>query len=122
MKIQILYILDCPWCVKTKKLVKESLKELGVRAEVDEILIESDEKAKKYGFLGSPTVRINGKDIQEGVSKARCSCCEELSEFEETTEFVKRESMCGCRIYFYKGKKYPHPPKDMIKEAVRNMV
>jgi len=35
MKVQLLYILNCPWCVKTKKLVKESLEELGVKAEVE---------------------------------------------------------------------------------------
>lgn len=45
------------------KLIKESLDELGVKAEVEEILIDSDEKARKYNFVGSPTVRINGKDI-----------------------------------------------------------
>lgn len=118
IKIQLLYILDCPWCVKTKKLIKKSLKEIGIKAEVEEILIDTDEKAKKHKFVGSPTIRINGKDIQEEVSKARCSCCEELSEFEETTEFVKQECGCGCRTYFYKGKQHPYPPKKMIKETI----
>lgn len=120
MKLQILYILDCPWCVKTKKLVRESMRELGVKAGIEEILIDSDEKAKEYNFTGSPTVRINGKDIQEEVSKAQCLCCEELAEsLEKVTEFVKQECRCGCRIYFYKGKQYPYPPKDMIKNAVK---
>jgi hypothetical protein len=55
--------------------------------------------------MGSPTVRINGKDIREEVSKGQCLPCEELAEYaEETTEFVKQECMCGCRIYLYKGK------------------
>ncbi len=79
--VQLLYILDCPWCVKTKKLIRESLEELGVKAEVEEILIDTDEKAKKYKFIGSPTVKVNGKDIQEDISKAQCLPCEELSEY-----------------------------------------
>ncbi len=120
IKIQLLYILDCPWCVQTKKLVKESLEELGVKAEVEDILIDTDEKAKRYNFVGSPTVRINGKDIQEEVSKGQCLPCEELAErTKETAEFVKQECVCGCRIYFYKGKQYPYPPKEMIKKAIK---
>ncbi len=120
MKIQLLYILDCPWCVKTKRLIKESLEELRVKAEVEEILIDTDEKAKKYNFVGSPTVRINGEDIQEDVSKGQCLPCEELAEStEETTEFVRQECMCGCRIYFYKNKQYPYPPKQLIKKALK---
>ncbi|MCP8317594.1 MAG: DUF2703 domain-containing protein [archaeon] len=120
MKVQLLYILDCPWCVKTKELIKESLEELGVKADIEEILVDSDKKARKYKFVGSPTVRINGKDIQEEVSKGRCLPCEEIAEYEEeATEFIKQECMCGCRIYFYAGKQYPYPPKEMIKEAIK---
>ncbi|NIO21570.1 MAG: DUF2703 domain-containing protein [Candidatus Aenigmarchaeota archaeon] len=120
MKIQLLYILDCPWCVKTKKLIKQSLKELNLKAKVEEILIDTDEKAKKYNFLGSPTIRINGKDVQEEISKGQCICCEELSERTKgTSEFVKQECKSGCRIYFYRGRQYPYPPKKMIRDAIK---
>ncbi|MFH1256411.1 MAG: DUF2703 domain-containing protein [Candidatus Diapherotrites archaeon] len=120
MKIQLLYILDCPWCVKTKELLKGSLKELGTKADVEEILIDSDEKAKKYKFVGSPTIKIDGKDIQETISKGRCLPCEEIAEQDKgATEFIKQECKCGCRTYSYKGKQYPYPPKAMIKEAVK---
>lgn len=123
MKIQILYTLECPWCVKTKKLVRESLSEIGVNAEIEEILIDTDEKAKKYHFVGSPTVRIDGKDVQNEIIKDRCLPCEELAELvKTTTEFVKQECRCGCRIYFYRGKQYPYPPKGMIKAAIKRMI
>jgi hypothetical protein len=47
--------------------------------------------------------------------------CKELAEnVQETTEFVKQECKCGCRIYFYKGKQYPYPPKEMIRDAIKN--
>lgn len=119
MKIELLYILDCPWCVKTKELVRKSLKELKAKADIEEILIDSDEKARKYAFVGSPTIRIDGKDVQEEISKGRCLPCEELARYtKRATKFVKQECGCGCRIYFYKGKKYPYPPKEMIKEAI----
>ncbi len=120
MKIELLYILDCQWCLKTKELIRESLRELRVKADIEEILIDSDEKVKKHNFVGSPTVRINGKDIQEEVKKEQCLSCEELAKStKETTEFVKHECRCGCRIYFYKGKQYPYPPKEMMKEVIK---
>jgi len=122
MKIEILYILDCPWCVKTKRLIRESLRELEVKADVKEILIDSEEKSRKYKFVGSPTVRINGKDIQEKLNKGRCLPCEELTEStKETTEFVKKECKCGCRVYIYKDKQYPYPPKEMLKEVIKKL-
>ncbi|MCW1296747.1 MAG: DUF2703 domain-containing protein [Candidatus Parvarchaeota archaeon] len=120
MKIELLYILDCPFCLKTKELIRECLKELSVKADIKEILVDSDKKAEKYNFTGSPTIRINGKDIQEEVSKGRCLPCEELSKHSKgTTKFVRQECSFGCRIYFYKGKQYPYPPKEMIKEAIK---
>jgi glutaredoxin len=120
MKIQLLYIFDCPWCVKTKRLIGESLRELKVKAKTEEILIDTEKKANRYKFVGSPTVRINGKDIQKKVTKAPCLPCEELADLNvSTTEFVKQECKCGCRIYFYRGKLYPYPPKGMIKEAIK---
>lgn len=123
MKIELLYILDCPWCVKTKDLIRKSLEELAIKADIKEILIDSDEKARKYNFAGSPTIRINGKDIQEGISKGRCLPCEELAEQTKgITEFVKQECGCGCRLYSYKGKQYPYPPKEMIKEAIKKQI
>lgn len=119
MKIQLLYILDCPWCLKTKKLIKESLKDLKVKANIEEILIDSDKKARVYNFEGSPTVRINGKDIQEKINKGQCLPCEDLVEnSEKMTKFIKQECKCGCRVYFYKDKQYPYPPKEMIKETI----
>ncbi len=119
LKIEYLYILDCPWCLITKKLLKESLKELKIKSEIKDILIDTAAKAKKYKFVGSPTIRINGEDIQETIDKARCLPCEELSKNKQMTEFVKQECSCGCRIYYYKGKQYPYPPKRMIKDALR---
>lgn len=106
--------------MKTKKLVKESLKELSVKAKVEEVLIDTDGSARQHKFLGSPTIRINGEDIQKESSKGRCMPCEDLvDQTKGATEFVKQECKCGCRTYFYKDKLYPYPPKEMIKDAIK---
>ena len=120
MRVQLQYTIDCPWYVNTKKLIQKSLQELGVKAKVEEILINTDAKARKYKFVGSPTIKINGKDIEEKCSKGQCLPCEEPAELNKgSTEFVKRECSFVCRVYSYKGKLYPYPPKEMIKEAIK---
>lgn len=112
--------MNCPWCLKTKGLLKEAIKELKLKAKVKEILIDTKTKAKKYKFVGSPTIKIENKDIQEGIEKARCLPCEKLAKLtKKTTSFVKEECCgLGCRVYTYKGKHYPYPPKKLIKEAL----
>jgi len=118
MRIEILYTMECPWCVKTREIVRESLKGLGVKAVVKEILIDSDAKARKHGFPGSPTVRVDGKDVQENPAKGKCLPCEDLAMKGRASEFARKDCRCGCRIYLYRGKQYPYPPKGMIKESI----
>ncbi len=123
MKIELLYILDCPWCVKTKELIRESLRELKAEARVEEILIDTAKRARQYRFLGSPTIRINGKDIEQEIIKGQCLPCEELAEHTKAaTTFIKQECTCGCRLYFYRGRQYPYPPKGLIKAAIRKLI
>ncbi|MEM5812346.1 MAG: DUF2703 domain-containing protein [Candidatus Aenigmatarchaeota archaeon] len=119
MEVQILYLMDCPWCVKTKEIVRQTLKELGIKATVEEILIDTKQKATKYHFRGSPTVRINEKDVQDEVAKGKCVACEKLSSEQKAKKFVRKECFMGCRVYLYKGRRYPYPPKGMLKEAIR---
>lgn len=123
MKIEFLYILNCPWCAKTRELIGQTLKELRVKVDFKEILIDSDEKARKYNFVGSPTIIINGRDIQENVIKDECLPCEKLASYsKKITKFVKQECKCGCRIFFYKNKKYHYPPKGLIKETIEKIL
>lgn len=118
MKILFLHTLNCTWCVKTRNLLKESLKELKIKEDFEEIVVDSEEKARKYGFVGSPTIRINGKDIQDKVSKYACAPCEVLCESGKGTSYIKRECESGCRTFLYKSKQYPYPPKGLIKESI----
>lgn len=115
--------MNCPWCVKTKELIRDALKELKLKAKVREILIDTKAKAQKYDFLGSPTVRVDGQDVQEKIEKSRCLPCEKLVKLtKKKTSFVKDECcISGCRTYNYKGKYYPYPPKRMIKEVIKKV-
>ena len=66
MKVEILYVTDCPTHLAVVALVNDVLAEHGVSAEIEEILVSDEVLAKKLQFRGSPTVRIDGRDVIAG--------------------------------------------------------
>ena len=63
MKIQVLYFQGCPHHAPTVALVRDVVSQLGLAAEIEEIEVTSPEEAQRWRFLGSPSVRVNGIDI-----------------------------------------------------------
>ncbi len=99
MRIELLYFDGCPTYKTTIKDLHALLKEKGIRDEVRLVKVDSEEKAKKLHFLGSPTVRINGLDIEKKVRDSK---------------------VYGlmCRIFVTGKGITPSPPKDMIRKAL----
>ena len=64
MMIEILYFDGCPNHQPTLKLAREVVAELGLDPEIREVRIETAEEAERKLFLGSPSVRVNGRDIE----------------------------------------------------------
>ncbi len=73
MTIDILYFESCPNYEPTVALVRRAIDALGMRATIHPILVETPEAAREHGFLGSPTVRINGVDIDPSA-RDRTDC------------------------------------------------
>ena len=79
MKIEILYFDGCPHFPPARELVRAIVREEGVQAEVSEIDVKDASAALSLRFIGSPTIRINGLDIEvdarnvTGVALA-CRC------------------------------------------------
>ena len=48
-------------------LLERALQELGLKAQINTHLIRSKEEAQQIQFLGSPTVKINGEDLEPGA-------------------------------------------------------
>lgn len=65
MKVEILYVADCPSQSAAVALVKEVLAKQGVEAEITEVLVADEQTAHELRFPGSPTIRINGRDVAE---------------------------------------------------------
>ncbi len=99
MKIELLYFDGCPNVESTARLLAECLTQEGVRDPIQRVLISNEEEASKWGFLGSPSILIDGMDI-------------ELSRRGETPGF-------GCRIYTGSGATSGEPPKRLIVDAIR---
>lgn len=64
LKLQFQYFESCPNHEKLHKNLIEAVKGLEDKIELEEILIEDDETAKKVKFRGSPTLLINGEDLE----------------------------------------------------------
>lgn len=114
--IDFLYLdLDvCTRCQGTDNSLDEALSEVskvleatGVEVVVNKINVVSEELAVQYKFISSPTIRINGHDIQMDIKESTCESCGDL---------------CGdevdCRVWTYQGQEYNVPPKEMIIEAL----
>lgn len=79
----------------------------GYDVTVNNILIESEEQAKALQFVSSPTIRINGRDIQLSVIEKNCDSCGTIT-----------GSNVDCRVWDYEDKEYTEAPKSLIINAI----
>ena len=68
MKIEVLYVPNCPNHPVALERLREILAGESFEAQVTEVLVSSAAMADSLKFPGSPTIRIDGHDIvpQEG--------------------------------------------------------
>lgn len=98
MDIEFLYFDGCQGQAKARPLLREVLDEEGIAAAVREIRIADRADAIAHRFQGSPTIRINGRDIVEQAD----------------VDYDLR-----CRIYWVNGRPQDYPSKEMIRAALR---
>jgi hypothetical protein len=100
MKVEILYFSGCPNHVLAVDRVREVLEQEGTQAEMAEVEVQDAATAEAVGFLGSPTIRIDGQDVEPAVRGA---------------------PIFGivCRIYMDGGRPVGVPPRDWIRAAVK---
>jgi hypothetical protein len=100
--IEILHTDECPFWEETLRLIEKAVTESGMKIHVKTTRISSVAEAKRLGFPGSPTVRINGVDVDPATRET--------------------EGYMGCRIYRYQDRMFEYPPEAMIKSAIDNIV
>jgi hypothetical protein len=96
MRIRVLYFDGCPEHHPAVELVRQILSDLKVEAQVEETEVQNAEEAEKYRFLGSPTIQVNGVDIEPGAAG-------------------RSDYAMSCRMYGASGT----PPRKLVEEAIR---
>jgi len=99
MEIELLYFEGCLTYLKALQNLREVLGEEGISGEVKIIMVGSEEEAEELKFLGSPTIRIDGIDIDKSALGR--------------TDFGIK-----CRLYFIDGEFLGYPTKEMIRRAL----
>jgi hypothetical protein len=104
IKIEFLFWEECPSHGTAWERLQTILKEKSLKAEVTRIEIKTEEDAKQWNFCGSPTIRINGKDIDtKGAQAQRIGL--------------------NCRIYHTPdGRVTPVPSEEMILRAIERIL
>lgn len=106
----------CTRCQDTESVLEQALIDIarvleatGIQVNVRKVQVKSEEQAAERGFLVSPTIRLNGRDIQMNFRESRCESCATLCDC---------EGGVSCREWEYQGQWYPVPPKGLIVEAI----
>ena len=98
MKVEVFYVAECPSHPEAVKLVRDVLAAEGVAAEIHEVLVSDERMANDLRFLGSPTIRIDGRDV--------------AGESQRPQSFA-----LSCRLYS-RSRHVGLPPVEMIHHAV----
>jgi hypothetical protein len=64
-KVEFLWMRDCPSWKRALSELRAAMADAGLEAgEIETIEIESQADAEREGFVGSPTVRVDGLDVE----------------------------------------------------------
>jgi hypothetical protein len=99
MKVEVLYFKGCPNHVLAVSRVRQALESVRMRAKILEVEVGTQAEAEGIHFLGSPSVRIDGLDIEP---EARC---------------IKAFGL-GCRTYLEGSIRSGVPSIDLIRRAL----
>ena len=87
MNIELLWSDDCPSHEAAEVMVREVLGEVGVSAPIERIKVPDEETGKRVIFPGSPTIRIDGRDVEPGWEK--CEDCTPRCRLYATSEGLR---------------------------------
>ena len=103
VRIQFLYEPECSSKETSLARLREVASEEGHAGTIEVIEVSTDEAAIAHRFPGSPTIRVDGRDIDplEGSTRYALTCR-------------------GYRLP--DGRVTPYPPKELIRAALRGAI
>lgn len=99
MRVEVLYVADCPSYPLAVAMLAEILAEEGIAPEIRQVLVGDEEMARELAFRGSPTIRIEGVDVACDTAEAPAF------------------AVC-CRLY-HDSPQLGVPPAEIVRRAVR---
>ena len=97
--VEVLTFDGCPHAEPALELVERVLAETGVAATVRRIDIPDTDAAEAKRFLGSPTIRVNGRDIEPGAD-------------------AREDYVLSCRVYRTERGVQGEPDERWLREAL----
>ena len=98
MKIEVHYFDGCPTYRVAENRLRQVLAEEGIEAEIELVAVNTDEEARKLRFPGSPTIRVDGRDLFPAPERG--------------------EWRLGCRVYATPEGLRGSPTAKMLREAL----
>lgn len=103
MNIELLYFEGCPNHVPAMEMVREALDSLGRQDRIEEVQVRTQSEAEAIRFVGSPSIRINGSDIEPWARTARAFGL-------------------SCRTYFHGSQHSGVPSRDLVRGAIMEAI
>ena len=96
--IRVLFFEGCPNAQPTIELVESILARRGMGATVEPVVVNDPAESTRLNFLGSPSVHINGIDVEESRRLD--------------------QPFFGCRLYRHAAGTQGTPPAELIEAAL----
>jgi hypothetical protein len=97
--VQILFFEGCPNHQQASEVVEQVAHELGLQPEIALVEVTDVETAERLRFLGSPTIRVEGRDVEPGA--------------DERDDFA-----LSCRVYRSEHGLSGQPDAQLIRDAL----
>jgi hypothetical protein len=99
-RIEVLYVDGCPNVDSAVARAHAAIEAAGAAATVILVRVRNEDDARRLRFVGSPTVRVDGDDVEQAVVP-----CNDFG--------------MQCRLYRVGGRLEGAPPADWIVAALR---
>ncbi len=99
IKVDLLWFEDCPNHLLAFEMICQVGAELGIPLEVEQIEVPDEATGLTVRFPGSPTIRVNGVDIEPG--------------FDGCDDCTPR-----CRVYLVEGRLTGIPARHWVNSAL----
>jgi hypothetical protein len=103
MRVELLHIAECPNAEAARRLLRQTLRELGLSEEILEIEVSDSSRARALAFPGSPTIRIDNNDV-------------------EPIPPGPGDYGLACRTYLIDGTLHGVPSREIIRKAIESVI